>query len=85
MSVVSFEVRDGKATYEGRDSDIDLLVVLSELQVRHHDAAVAISRVLRELPVPVDVVVTDEAELLARVATPGMVRIACREGVLVYG
>ena len=120
MSVVSYEVRDGKATYEGRslaawvpevvrllverfrpdrvvlfgsvargddgrDSDIDLLVVLPELHVRHHDAAVAMLRALRDLPVPVDVVVTDQAALQERAATPGVVRVACREGVPVYG
>ena len=119
MSVVSYEVRDGKATYEGRslaawvpevvrvlverfrparvvlfgsvargddgrDSDIDLLVVLPELQVRHHDAAVAMLRALRAVPVPVDIVVTDLAELQQRVTTPGSVRVAWREGVPVH-
>lgn len=120
MSVVSYEVRDGKATYEGRtlaawvpevvrllveefrptqvilfgsvargddgrDSDIDLLVVLPELQVRHHDAAVAMLRTLRAVPVPVDIVVTDLAEFQQRVTTPGVVRVAWREGVPVHG
>ncbi|MDA8280232.1 MAG: nucleotidyltransferase domain-containing protein [Actinomycetota bacterium] len=92
MSVVSCEVRDGKATYErrslaawvpevvrvlverfrpaqvilfgsvargddGRDSDIDLLVVLPELQARHHDAALAMLRALqRNCAVPAGVV-----------------------------
>ena len=48
---------------DGRESDIDLLVLLPRLEGRHHDAAVAMLRSLRDLPVPVDLVVTDAAEL----------------------
>lgn len=70
---------------DGSDSDIDLLVVLPKLQIRHHDAAVAMLRALRDLPVPVDVVVTDVSELEERSAAPGVVRVALRDGVVVHG
>lgn len=120
MSSVAYEVRDGKATYDGRtlaewvpdvvrqlverfepsrvvlfgsvargddgrESDIDLLVILPKLKGRHHNAAVAMLRSLRDLPVPVDLVVTDTAELDRRSRTPGVVRVALREGVTVHG
>ena len=120
MSSVAYEVRDGKATYEGRmlaewvpdvvrrlvqrfdpsrvvlfgsvargddgrESDIDLLVILPELKGRHHDAAVAMLRALRDIPVPVDLVVTDDSELEGRSRAPGVVRVALREGVAVHG
>ncbi|MGH9076373.1 MAG: nucleotidyltransferase domain-containing protein [Acidimicrobiales bacterium] len=120
MSSVAYEVRDGKATYDGRtlaawvpdvvrrlverfcpsqvvlfgsvargddgrESDIDLLVVLPKLEDRHHDAAVAMLRSLRDLPVPVDLVVTDAAELHERSRAPGVLRVALREGVTVHG
>ena len=70
---------------DGRESDIDLLVVLPKLEGRHHDAAVAMLRSLRDLPVPVDLVVTDATELDWRSRTPGVVRVALREGVAVHG
>jgi uncharacterized protein len=41
----------------GPESDIDLLVVLPEV-ANKRQAAVAIRRVLRDLPVPKDIVVT---------------------------
>ncbi len=120
MSPVIYEVRDGKARYDGRtlsewvpeivqrlveqfapsrivlfgsvargddgrDSDVDLLVVLPELRLRHHDAAVSMLRSLGDLPVPVDLVVTDVAELEERAAAPGVVRVALREGAAVHG
>ncbi|MGH8979400.1 MAG: nucleotidyltransferase domain-containing protein [Acidimicrobiales bacterium] len=120
MRPVSYAVRDGRATYDGRtlaewvpevvdrlverfapsrvvlfgsvargdggrDSDIDLLVILSELRTRHHDAAVAMLRSLRDLPVPVDLVVTDVSELEERSAAPGVIRVALREGTTVHG
>lgn len=120
MSSVAYEVRGGKAVYDGRtlaewvpdvvrrlaegfgpvrvvlfgsvargddgrESDIDLLVVLAKLEGRHHDAAVAMLRSLRDLPVPVDLVVTDAAELDGRSRAPGVVRVALREGIAVHG
>jgi predicted nucleotidyltransferase len=44
---------------DGPDSDIDLLVVLPRI-TRRHDAAVGVLRELRDLPVPVEVIVVDE-------------------------
>jgi hypothetical protein len=55
-------------------------VVVAKLEGRHHDAAVAMLRSLRDLPVPVDLVVTDAAELEGRLRAPGVVRAALREG-----
>lgn len=70
---------------DGHDSDLDLLVVLPQLEGRHHDAAVAMLRSLRDLPVPVDLLVTDWAELAERAQAPGVLRVALREGVRVHG
>lgn len=70
---------------DGPDSDIDLLVVVSELHGRHHDAAVAMLRSLRDVPVPVDLVVTDLVELGVRSERPGIVRVALREGAVLHG
>ena len=69
---------------DGNDSDIDLLVILPELRQRHHDAAVSMLRSLRDLPVPVDLVVTDVAELKERATAPGVVRVALRAGAVVH-
>ena len=70
---------------DGSDSDVDLLVILPELRLCHHDAVVSMLRSLRDLPVPIDLVVTDIAELEVRAATPGVVRVALREGAVVHG
>jgi uncharacterized protein len=64
---------------DGPDSDIDLLVVLPHI-TRSHDAAVAVLRQLRDLPVPIDIVVVDEHSLDTRSHEPGVVRTAIREG-----
>ena len=64
---------------DGPDSDIDLLVILPQVE-RRHDAAVAVLRQLRDLPVPIDIVVVDESSLARRAAEPGLVRVAMREG-----
>jgi predicted nucleotidyltransferase len=64
---------------DGADSDIDLLVVLPTVR-RRHDAAVAVLRELRDLPVPVDVAVVDPAGLQRESRVPGLVRAALREG-----
>ncbi len=64
---------------DGPDSDIDLLVVLPHVE-RRHDAAVAVLRQLRDLPVPIDIVVVDEQSLAERALEPGVVRAALREG-----
>jgi uncharacterized protein len=64
---------------DGPDSDIDLLVVLPHVS-RRHDDAVRVLRELRDMPVPVDVTVIDEASLDDRSQEPGLVRLAMREG-----
>jgi predicted nucleotidyltransferase len=64
---------------DGPDADIDLLVVLPAV-TRQHDGAVRVLRELRDLPVPVDVVVVDEAELEREAQLPGLIRVALREG-----
>ena len=64
---------------DGPDSDIDLLVILPHIE-RRHDAAVAVLRQLRDIPVPIDIVVVDESSRARRAAEPGLVRVAMREG-----
>lgn len=65
-------------------SDIDLLVVFDE-SVDNREMTVAVRRVLRDFPVPKDVVVSDSATL-ARIgdAIGTVYRPALREGKLVY-
>jgi predicted nucleotidyltransferase len=67
------------------ESDIDLLIVLRKLNGRHHDVAVSILRELRDIPVPIDLLVTDEEEIQRRGDLPGILRVALREGSVVYG
>ncbi|MGH8904944.1 MAG: nucleotidyltransferase domain-containing protein [Egibacteraceae bacterium] len=69
---------------DNADSDIDLLVVLSEIRGRRHDAAVDILRALRDLPAPVDVMVTDVRHLAEAAELPGVLRVALREGKVVH-
>jgi predicted nucleotidyltransferase len=64
---------------EGADSDIDLLVVLPVVH-RRHDAAVAVLRELRDLSVPIDVMVVDPPALERERRVPGVVRVALSEG-----
>src|SRR5262249_37647886 len=67
---------------DGPDADVDVLVVLPRV-TRHHDDAAQALRNLRDLPVPVDVVVVDEAELQREAQLLGIVRVAHREGRLI--
>ncbi len=69
---------------DGPDSDIDLLVVLDKVEGRRHDAAVSILKRLRGLPVGVDVLPTDPETIAASGRLPGMLRVALREGRVVY-
>ena len=63
----------------GTDSDIDLLVVLPHVD-NAHDDAVRIMRLLRDMPVPIDVMVTDPERLVLQSKIPGIVRVALAEG-----
>ena len=67
---------------EHAGSDLDLIVVLDHVENSHQDA-VRILRELRDLPVPVDVIVTDDERLTVQARTPGVVRVALREGTVV--
>ncbi len=67
-----------------RHSDIDLLVVMSEITDKHQ-AAVAIRRELRNLPASKDIVVTTPAEIERRGEISGTVLYeALRTGATVY-
>lgn len=55
---------------DGPESDIDLLVVLPLVE-RRHEVAVRILRQLRDLSVPIDLVVVDEASLADRRVSRG--------------
>jgi uncharacterized protein len=66
------------------DSDIDLLVVLPSVDVRHrHALTVELAHAITA-PVPVDLLVTDPAEIAERGDLPGILRVALREGQVVY-
>ena len=67
---------------DGPNSDIDLVVVLDHVS-NSHDDAVRVLTELRDLPVPVDVIVTDETRLATQAKTPGVVRVALREGKVI--
>jgi predicted nucleotidyltransferase len=68
----------------GPDSDIDLLVVLSEAPDKRR-AAVEMRRALAGFPVPKDIIVTTPAEIAARGHLVGTVlRPALREGKVLY-
>ena len=64
---------------DGPDSDVDLLVVMP-IVGRRHDAAVRVLNELRDLPVPVGMIVVDPAHLDEEARVPGLVRAALREG-----
>lgn len=69
---------------DGPDSDIDLLVVLPQVErTRRHELTVKLARAITA-PVPVDLVVTDPAEIAERGDLPGILRVALREGRVVY-
>jgi predicted nucleotidyltransferase len=69
---------------DGPDSDIDLLVVLPKAERdRRHELTVKLARAITA-PVPVDLLVTDPGELAERGDLPGILRVALREGRLVY-
>jgi uncharacterized protein len=68
----------------GPESDVDLLVVLPEV-ANKRQAAVAIRRLLTDLPVPKDIIVTSLEEIDRRGGLVGTVlRSALREGKLLY-
>jgi len=65
-------------------SDVDLLVVLPEVANKRH-AAVEIRRVLGDLSVCTDIVVTTPEEIASRgQVIGGVLRAALREGKVVY-
>ena len=64
---------------DGPDSDIDLLVIMP-ISGRRHDAAVGVLNELRDLPVPIDIVVVDPARVDEEALVPGVVRAALSEG-----
>ncbi len=67
---------------DGPDSDLDLLVILPTV-TRHHDDAVRVLRELRDLPIPIDVSVTDENTFGRNADVPGFIRTARSQGRLV--
>jgi uncharacterized protein len=69
---------------DGPDSDLDLLVVLPQVEKDgRHALTVELARAITA-PVPVDLLVTDPAEIAERGDLPGMMRVALREGRVVY-
>jgi uncharacterized protein len=69
---------------DGPDSDIDLLVVLPSVdRHRRHELTVELAHAITA-PVPVDLLVTDPAEIAERGDLPGILRVALREGRVVH-
>ena len=69
----------------GRDSDVDLLVVMPEGVEDERQVTVEILRMLKDLPISKDVVVTTPGELKRRGDLVGTVfRPALREGKVLY-
>jgi predicted nucleotidyltransferase len=69
---------------DGPDSDIDLLVVLPSVERSHrHELTVKLARAITA-PVPVDLLVTDPAEIAERGDLPGILRVALRDGRVVH-
>lgn len=68
---------------DGPDSDIDLLVVLP-LVGRRHDTTVSVLTAVRDIPAPMSIVVVDSAHFDEDARTPGIVRVALREGTTLW-
>ena len=68
---------------DGPDSDIDLLVVLPHVEPSRHRLTVKLAHAINA-PAPVDLLVTDPAEIAERGDLPGILRVALREGRVVY-
>ena len=69
---------------DGPASDIDLLVVVPHVEAsRRHGLTVKLARAINA-PAPVDLLVTDPAEIAERGDLPGILRVALREGRVVY-
>lgn len=66
------------------DSDVDLLVIFDEISGRRRDLATEIQRALADIGAPVDVIVTDRADLDRRAQVPGVLRMALRDGQVVH-
>ncbi len=84
LKVVLFgSLARGEANY---DSDVDLLVVFDRVELENkRKLTVDIRRALAEIPVPVDVIVTDVDEIRRRGHLVGpILRPALEEGKVVY-
>jgi predicted nucleotidyltransferase len=69
---------------DGPDSDIDLLVVLQHVgRNRRQELTAKLARAIAA-PVPIDLLITDPAEIAERGDLPGILRVALREGRVVY-
>lgn len=69
---------------EGPDSDVDLLVVVPRLDPATNVAPLIEARRAVTAPVPLDLLVVDTTELAERGDLPGILRVACREGNILY-
>jgi predicted nucleotidyltransferase len=70
---------------EGRDSDIDLLVVMDHVPLQEKRSLRSAIRHVVSAPVPVDIHVADPEEIQRRGQLPGSIlHPALREGLVVY-
>jgi len=69
---------------QGPDSDVDLMVVLEKVEDKR-EVAIEIRRALADIPVPIDLIPTDPAEIEIRGDLIGTIlRPALREGRVLY-
>lgn len=69
---------------DGPDSDIDLLLVLDDAPPEERHQLTVAARLAVDAPVPKDIIVTDPVDLARRKGLPGIVRVALREGRVLY-
>lgn len=70
---------------QGRNSDLDVLVVAGDALVNSRQESVRIRRALRDIPIAVDVLVISRGQWEQVKDTPGLVyREALRRGKVVY-
>ena len=71
----------------GKDSDLDLYVILKdEVQLRDIEAAIKIRLAISEhQTMPLDLLVIKKSRYLERKAAPTLERKVAREGIMIYG
>lgn len=69
---------------ESPDSDLDVLIVVPHIKPGTKVARCLEARRAVTAPVPLDLLMVDTTELAERGDLPGVLRVACREGKILY-